>query len=318
MAKRARAVLNGRFSPGTRVKLIEVRDESVMRPGAGDKVVDTQEVDKDGRLEFTRGVKADARYFAVGNVDGFPREVRLRGRTDDDDAINAVAPVQPDRVRLSDGSFLDEPPEQHQKPEAELEAAPHLGQHQVPKGQPQRSDTPRGSAHPHDPEEPVPYERQEDVKDSEVQASNTATGRAARVAVGPQRQEDVPKGTVQRSDTTTGVATVIPSKGPVKAQIEKESSEAKELRGEPVRAAAEPIEKAKPVKGASAKQSAKRQEEAVESVREVYEDAQPDEDAESALDTETTFVPSAAVAEGTEKAAKRAAKKQATTAKGKE
>jgi hypothetical protein len=39
---------------------------------------------------------------------------------------------------------VDEPPEQHQK--VAVEGATWLGQHQVPKGTLQRSDTPRGAA----------------------------------------------------------------------------------------------------------------------------------------------------------------------------
>ena len=71
--------------------------------------------------------------------------------------------------------------------------------------------------------------------------SDTETGRATRIAVGPQRQEDVPTGVWQRSHTPTGVATVIPGGGAVQAQEMKESSLAKEMRGEPGRAAAEPL-----------------------------------------------------------------------------
>jgi hypothetical protein len=67
-------------------------------------------------------------------------------------------------------------------------------------------------------------------------------GEAAELVVGPQRQEDVPKGAVQRSDTPTGVATVIPAGDTVQQAQDRESSFAKETRGEPVRAAAEPID----------------------------------------------------------------------------
>ena len=70
--------------------------------------------------------------------------------------------------------------------------------------------------------------------------SDTPIGRATRIAVGPQRQEDVPAGVPQRSCTPTGVATPIPGGGPVEAQQWKESSLAKEMRGEPGRAATEP------------------------------------------------------------------------------
>lgn len=95
MAKgRARVVLNGRFSPGTRLRLVEVRDERQLRPGAGDREVDVQFVDEDGHVEFTSGVTDGARYFICGYQNGFPLEIRARGRVaGDEDEVNSVAPV---------------------------------------------------------------------------------------------------------------------------------------------------------------------------------------------------------------------------------
>lgn len=248
MAKQGSVRLSGRFKPGTQVRLVKVRDETVLRSEGGQEV-GTAKVDKDGTVEFSKGVEDGARYFATGYVDGTYLEVRLRGRSDSDDNVNAQAPVGPDRVKLSDGTFVDEPPEQHQKtPGREVGPAP--GQHQVPKGVVQRSDTPRGTAHPVDPGEQAPYRRQEDVPDGVVQASSTETGRATEIVKSFQRQEDTPPGLLQRSDTPHGVATPIPAGDAVQAQLVKESAAAKETRGEPGRAAAEPLGTAPRVKGA--------------------------------------------------------------------
>ena len=238
----AKTTLRGRFSPGTIVSLYEVEDASVLRAeGEPDQ---TAEVNKDGEVAFS--LKEGRRYIAQAYDRGEPRTVRLTGRSAEEinSALEQPA-VQPDRVRLSDGTWADEAPEQIKKGDLPLEAAPNLSQRQVPEGTPQRSDTPRGTAHPVDPEEPVPYQSQEQLKEDEgedvKQMSDTETGRATRIAVGPQRQEDVPTGVWQRSHTPTGVATVIPGGGAVQAQEMKESSLAKELRGEPGRAAAEPL-----------------------------------------------------------------------------
>ena len=146
MAKQGAVRLAGRFKPGTRVRLVKVRDERVMRSEGGREVA-TGTVGDDGVIEFGEGVEVGARYFACGYVDGTYLEVRLRGRDRDDDAVNAQAPVGIDRVRLSDGSFLDSPPEQHQETGLP-EGAVHRGQHQVPEGVVQRADSPRGQAYP--------------------------------------------------------------------------------------------------------------------------------------------------------------------------
>jgi hypothetical protein len=239
MAK-AKTTLRGRFSPGTVVSLHEVEDASVLRVDAGSEPVTTETVNKDGEVTFH--LEEGQRYIAAAYDRGFPREVRLTGRSSDEMAAVEQQPVQADRVRLSDGSWADEEPARVKKDDMPaLEAAPDLSQQQVPKGTPQRSDTPRGTAHPFDPEEPAPYESQENVDDDVKQMSDTELGAAARIAVGPQRQEDVPAGVWQRSHTPTGVATPIPGGGPVAAQEAKESSLAKEMRGEPGRAAAEPL-----------------------------------------------------------------------------
>lgn len=272
--------LRGRFSPGSQVRLVRVDGEHTLRAEGGEEV-DAKKVGDDGSVTFSKGVEVNARYFIVGQHRGEHIEVRARGRAKDDPSeVLENAPLPPERVKLTDGSFVSEAPEQHRKPDY-AEGAPHLSQQHVPKGTLQRSDTPRGSAHPMDPDEPYPYPSQEDeefTKGKVVQASDTPHGMATPLDLGlAQRQEDVPKGTVQRSDTPTGVATPIPKGGPVEAQRMKESSEAKVKRGEPGKAAAAPIG-GKPPTGASAKESDKHDEEvrkdleaAVESQRELQD-----------------------------------------------
>jgi hypothetical protein len=145
MATKGAASLHGRFRPGTRVRLVKVDGPHVLRPGPGDETVATEKVDDDGCLSF-KGLEVGERYFAVGYIDGQPVEVRLTGREDGDDShlSGYEANSQYVRVKLADGSYLDEPPEQNQK--QENEGLTWLGQHQVPKGTLQRSDTPRGAA----------------------------------------------------------------------------------------------------------------------------------------------------------------------------
>lgn len=153
MAKQGSAKLHGRFPPGTEVRLVKVDGAHVLRPGPGDEVVDEQTVDKDGKLKFSKGVSEGDRYFAVAVVNGEPRQVRLTGGVDDegegshlamyDGGIQALT----DRQKLSDGTFVDEAPEQHQK-QGPIDGMTWRGQHQVPKGTVQMSDTPRGAAVP--------------------------------------------------------------------------------------------------------------------------------------------------------------------------
>lgn len=236
----AKTTLRGRFSPGSVVNLYEVADASVLRAeGEPDQ---TETVNDKGEVSFS--LKDGHRYIAQAYDRGEPRSVRLTGRSGDEDVALEQAPIGPDRVRMSDGSWSDEAPEKVKKGDLPLEAAPHLSQTQIGDDVPQRSATPRGTAHPVDPEEPTPYEAQENVDEDVKQASDTETGRATRIAVGPQRQEDVPPGVWQRSHTPTGVATPIPGGGPVAAQEMKESSLAKEMRGEPTQAAAAPLKSA--------------------------------------------------------------------------
>jgi hypothetical protein len=60
------------------------------------------------------------------------------------------APIMPDRQRLTDGSFVDDAPTKESAPNVSV--GPANIRH-VSKGTVLRSDTPRGEAHPLDPEE---------------------------------------------------------------------------------------------------------------------------------------------------------------------
>jgi hypothetical protein len=260
MASKAQVVLRGRFPKGTVVALVKVEHEGILRSEGGE-LVDTKKVDDEGVVTFASKVEEGSRYFIRGYVRGELVEVRATGRSESDQSsVLSQAPVQPDRLRYTDGTFEDDVPEKVAKKDLpKFEAAPNLSQRQVGDDVPQRSSTLRGSAHPVDPDEPTPYLSQSDVPEGTPQMSDTPDGQATPISVGPQRQEDVPEGTWQRSDTPTGTPTIIPSGGPVAAQQEKESSEGKTRRGQPVRVAAEPLDPSKPVKGASEKQSDKRE-----------------------------------------------------------
>lgn len=240
MSRQGKVRLNGRFPSGAVVRLVKVEGPHVMR-ASNAEVVDTQTVGEDGSVEFSAEV--GERYFATGYVDGQPVEVRLTGREASDvNSELAQAPVRPDRVRLSDGSYLDEAPERlARKDQPPFEGAPHASQQMTSAGTVQRSATARGSAHPHDAEEESPLADISSRGDGQVLMSDTESGTLHPAEVGPQRQEDVAPGTWQRSDTPTGVATPLPSGGPVKAQREKESSEARAKRGTPGQAAAAPL-----------------------------------------------------------------------------
>lgn len=234
------ATLRGRFSPGTVVRLVEVDDGSVLRAEGG-REIDRKKVDKDGTVSFKSGVEDGGHYFIVGQQNGFPLEVRIRGNADEDGGALPQAPVQGDRVKLSDGSFLDEPPEQHQKAGT---ADTFPGQHEVPRGQWQRSDTPRGAAHPHDPEEPTPYPAQGDHLGKVVQRSSTEQGLATPIEQdSPASQSDVKSNQWQRSSTELGYATPIPRENRVKAQEKREASRAKTGAGdhEPTFATKDPV-----------------------------------------------------------------------------
>lgn len=109
----ARVVLNGRFPPGARVELVEVASEAVLRTSPTDKVVEAKIVDKDGRVEFGTNVTKGGRYFVRGQNSGFPLEVRITGRVPDEDtdSVNTTTPVQTAERKFSDGSLVDQKPE---------------------------------------------------------------------------------------------------------------------------------------------------------------------------------------------------------------
>lgn len=149
MATRASTKLAGAFPPGTSVRLVAVEGPEVLRPGPQHETVSAETVGEDGVVEF-KGLEPGGRYFAVGYVNGWPVERRLTARADKSEDFSLAEmygdPGVAARTKLSDGTWLDEEPKQHQKPDVP-DGATWLGQHQVPKGVLQRSDTPRGSAH---------------------------------------------------------------------------------------------------------------------------------------------------------------------------
>jgi hypothetical protein len=125
-------VLRGRFKPGSRVQLVEVAGEHVLRAQGGREVAEGV-VGDDGCVAFSSGVKVGGRYFVVGRVDGFPLEVRCRGnRAGEESTALAQEPVRSDRTRLANGAWSDEAPEAEAAPGAQV--APGPAQHQVPVG----------------------------------------------------------------------------------------------------------------------------------------------------------------------------------------
>jgi hypothetical protein len=247
MASKGQVTLHGRFAPGTVVRLVKVKDESVLRAEGGQEVA-TGTVDDDGVVKFTSGVEAGGRYLICGHDRGDYREVRVRGNTaDEESAVLTQAPVGNVETRLSGGAKVDrfgrvEAPDREKTPGPEV--APGPGQHQVAEGTVQRSDTPLGIATPVDTDEVLPHPKQEDVN-GPVQRSDTETGQATPIPPAhPERQEDVTKGELlQRSDTELGVTTPIPAADAVEAKLEQDSSEAKAERGEPVKVAARTTDK---------------------------------------------------------------------------
>jgi hypothetical protein len=286
MASSGQVTLRGRFPVGSVVTLTKVAGEHVLRPEGGEEVEVKTVTEEDGAprvgyVRFSKGVEVGARYFIHGLVDGRPLEVRARGRAKDDpNEVFEQPPIAPDRMRLADGSWSDEAPTKESAPDI---LAAQADIRHVKKGTVLRSDTPRGEAHPLDPEERAPKRTQDDVDDGAVQMSDTRRrevdgqlvgggGEASELVLGPQRQEDVPKGMVQRSDTPTGVATPIPAGNAVQQAQDRESSFAKETRGEPVRASAEPIAakhaRMGPPSGSTQERSEKRDAELKKSERE--------------------------------------------------
>jgi hypothetical protein len=139
MAK-ASATLRGRFKAGSTVRLIKVAGPHVLRPTEADDEVDTQTVDDDGTVKFSNGIETGARYFAVGQVDGHPLEVRLTGKDNEDDDAFAQPPILPEPRRLRNGLDPDVRPERRDVPGREVGPAPGLDQ--VPERRTSRRRTP--------------------------------------------------------------------------------------------------------------------------------------------------------------------------------
>lgn len=142
MASKGVVRLNGRFQPGTKVRLVKVKDESVLRAEGGTDC-GSAVVDEDGWVEFD--AEPGGRYFIVGQNRGEHVEARSRGnvRGEEDDSVLSQAPVAPNRTKLTSGAWADERPERQDPHHAPVVP----GLHQVPEGTPLASDTPHGSAH---------------------------------------------------------------------------------------------------------------------------------------------------------------------------
>lgn len=244
MAKaQGQVTLRGRFPVGEVVALVEVAGPHVLR-AAGGKTIARQKVREVGGVPtvvFDSDVAVDGRYFIVGQVNGQHLEVRVRGTDRSEESTQTTQlPNQYEPRKFADGTLVDEPVERAEDDNA-LEGAPHLAMRQVPEGTVLRSDTPHGVAHPVDLPEEAPYGSQADTDDL-LQMSDTEAGQRVPIDVHVAvSQAQIPDGTIQRSDTPVGVATPIHTGGPVAAQRDKESVDAKEKRGEPGKAAALPL-----------------------------------------------------------------------------
>lgn len=103
-SKGAQVTLRGRFSPGTVVQLVKVAGPQVLRTSPGDEVVEEKTVDENGHVQFSKGVEDNCRYYIRGYQDGFPLEIRVRGRAEADDSeVLAQDPVGYDDVKTRDG-----------------------------------------------------------------------------------------------------------------------------------------------------------------------------------------------------------------------
>ena len=135
MAKTAQVTLHGRFRPGAVVRLVKVKDETVLRAEGGE-TIGAETVDDTGRVQFTDGVEAGARYFIVGQVDGTPLEVRARGNVaDEENSVLAIAPVQPDPQKRADGTLESDavlPSTPRQAPEHPVGEKPKAASRKAP------------------------------------------------------------------------------------------------------------------------------------------------------------------------------------------
>lgn len=212
----ARVVLRGRFPVGSRVELVEVAGGHVMRSEGG-KVLDDAEVrEVDGVAEVRfegRKVKDGGYFFVRGYTRDGLIDVRIRGRSDDDEGGPVgQAPQGPVPVTLADGTRLDaEGVPTHYADGSEIERAKSgLGprQQDVPGDVLQRSDTPLGAATVIPQREKSPYPAVDEMKG--LKASDTPEGEAVR-AQQTAGQGDVPEGVQQMSDTPLGVAVPVPA-----------------------------------------------------------------------------------------------------------
>lgn len=232
MAGGAHIHFAGRFKPGTDVDIYEVAGAHVLRAEGGTKLGSATS-SEDGVVEFSDGIVEGGRYRITGYINGRYEDFPVRGTASDE---VSQTPVQPDRMKLADGSWADERPEKRDVPPAFV--GPGIAQEQVPEGTSQRVDTGRGEGFPVGPEEQVPSPRAEEAEGPQMVQGDT--GEAFPAKPGISRQEDA-QDIPQRVVAQTGQAFPIPKGDAVDAFQMRDSSDAKVMRGGPTGAMTSPL-----------------------------------------------------------------------------
>lgn len=108
-SKLGQVTVRGVFAAGSRVRLVRVVGEHVLR-SAGGGVVASGVVGGDGGVVF-KGLEVGARFMVVGRIDGELREVRCVGRPAGEESSVLLQPsvaAEPERRGL-DGVRVEEP-----------------------------------------------------------------------------------------------------------------------------------------------------------------------------------------------------------------
>ena len=211
----ASVVLRGRFPVGSRVELVRVRDERVLRSQGGDVIAEQEVEERDGVAVvcFEDDVEEGGYYFVRGYARGHFIDVRVRGRSvDEADGAVGQAPQGPVPTTLADGTRLDADgvPTHFASGDPIERAEEGLGprQQDVPGDVLQRSDTPLGQATVIPRREKSPYPDMGEMRG--VKASVTPEGESVR-AQETAAQADVPDDVLQMSSTPEGVAVPVPA-----------------------------------------------------------------------------------------------------------